>query len=326
MLKIAGSLTKKSGRIALMTKRLFARAGISLERLRTFREVVAAGGISHAAPADPTRQSQFSRQLKELEDFFGVELLRGTRGNFELTPAGHDLLQIVSSHFNALEELADRCAKENVEVNVGAGENLLHWLVLPCILDFRAEHPKTTLVLHNQRNANISKGLLNARLDIGILREDAVIPPLKSKRLGLIEYGLVISKDSMTRLEGKNSWDVLTHRPLAVLAESDIVSTLEDEAKDKNRRLDICFRGSSYAQLLDAVKSMKCAAVMPVLLSKSDRANLTVLDLPALAKFQRCITLAWNPRFVRLRPAVDSAIQTLGQALRQRFERSPQRN
>jgi hypothetical protein len=40
MLKIAGSLTIKSGRIALMSKRLFARAGISLERLRTFREVV----------------------------------------------------------------------------------------------------------------------------------------------------------------------------------------------------------------------------------------------------------------------------------------------
>jgi DNA-binding transcriptional LysR family regulator len=326
MLKIAECLTEKSVWISLMSKRLFARAGISLERLRTFLEVVVAGGISHAAPADSTRQSQFSRQLKELEDFFGAELLRRTRGNFELTPAGRDLFQIVSSHFDALEELADRCAKENVEVNVGAGESLLHGLVLPCISEFRAKHPKTTLVLHNLRNADISKGLLNARLDIGILREDSVTPALKSVRLGVIEYGLVVLKDSLRKSEGNDGWDVLTRFPVAFLAGSDIVSALEDQARGKNRRLDICFLGSSYAQLLDAVKSIKCAAIMPVLLSKSDRANLTVLDLPALAKFQRCITLAWNPRFVRLRPAVDSAIQALSQALRQRFERYPQRN
>src|SRR5438876_8623230 len=59
-----------------MFENLSAQSGLSLERLKTFREIVAAGGITAAAGDDSNRQSQFSRQLKELERYFGVELLR----------------------------------------------------------------------------------------------------------------------------------------------------------------------------------------------------------------------------------------------------------
>src|SRR2546428_681911 len=99
-----------------MNTRLFAKAGLSLERLRTFVAIVSAKGISNAAPGDPTRQSQFSRQLKELEECFGAELLVRGRGRFGLTPAGRELFQIVQSHFAAMENLADRCANRSVEI------------------------------------------------------------------------------------------------------------------------------------------------------------------------------------------------------------------
>src|SRR5947199_3074139 len=68
-----------------MFEDLFAQSGLSLERLKTFREIVAAGGITAAAGDDSNRQSQFSRQLKELERYFGVELLKPGHGPAELT-------------------------------------------------------------------------------------------------------------------------------------------------------------------------------------------------------------------------------------------------
>lgn len=74
-----------------MHERLFAQAGLSLERLRTFCEVAAAGGIAVAADNNPNRQSQFSRQLRELERFFGVELIYRGRGHLRLTAAGSEL-------------------------------------------------------------------------------------------------------------------------------------------------------------------------------------------------------------------------------------------
>jgi DNA-binding transcriptional LysR family regulator len=57
-----------------MFESLFAKDRLSLERIRTLVEVSRAGSISQAAPGDVTHQSQYSRQLKELEQFFGTEL------------------------------------------------------------------------------------------------------------------------------------------------------------------------------------------------------------------------------------------------------------
>ena len=56
------------------TPDIFARSGISLERLRVFLQIADAGSMAEAAPGDPVRQSQFSRQLKELEEALGASL------------------------------------------------------------------------------------------------------------------------------------------------------------------------------------------------------------------------------------------------------------
>src|SRR5271166_7116127 len=146
-----------------MTKRLFSKAGLSLERLRTFARIAAAAGISNAAPGDANRQSQYSRQLKELEEFFGTELQRRERGRFELTSAGRELFQIVQSHFKAMEDLAERCADQNVEVSVGGGESFLQWLLLPGLAEFRAKHPTITLVLQNLRTEETVSRLIDGR-------------------------------------------------------------------------------------------------------------------------------------------------------------------
>ena len=55
--------------------------GLSLERLASFLAVVDARGIARAAPGQPVRQSQLSRQIGELERALGVALFeRGTQG------------------------------------------------------------------------------------------------------------------------------------------------------------------------------------------------------------------------------------------------------
>ena len=235
-------------------KLLFAKAGLSLERLRSFVEVVSAGGISSAAPGDANRQSQFSRQLKELEEFFGAELRRRGRGRFELTPTGRELFQIVQSHFNAMEDLAARCANQNVEVSVGGAENLLHWLLLPGFAEFRAKQPTITLALQNLRTEETASRLIDGRIDWGLLRQDAVRSPLKSARLGTIDYRLVVPRDSSNPTKDKTAWTMLERRPVAVLAGSEVTAAFEAEAEKKGVRLNVCFRGSSYAQLIEAAR------------------------------------------------------------------------
>ena len=60
--------------------RLFDISGLSLDRLRSFLRVVEAGSLTRAALGDVTRQSQYSRQIKELEGYFGTALTRRVGG------------------------------------------------------------------------------------------------------------------------------------------------------------------------------------------------------------------------------------------------------
>lgn len=302
-----------------MTKRLFAKAGLSLERLRTFLEIVTAAGISSAAPGDANRQSQFSRQLKELEEFFGAELLRRGRGQFELTHAGRELFQIVQSHFDAMGDLADRCANRNVEVTVGAGESVLHWLLLPNFAAFRAQHPTTTPVLQNLQTEEITQRLIDGRVDVGILRQDAVRAPLKSTRLGSIQYRLVGPRVASTRTGDKAAWAMIARHPLAVLAGSEIAAAIEGEAEKKGVRLNVCLRGSSYAQLMEAVRQVGCAAVLPAFAAQTVESTSDVFVLSTLVAFTRPMAIAWNSRSCALRPNVTSAIDSLTALMRQKL-------
>ena len=70
---------------------MLSKGGLSLDRLNNFCRIAEAGGITKAAGGDPGKQSLYSRQIKELETFFGTELkVRRGRG-IALTEAGNEL-------------------------------------------------------------------------------------------------------------------------------------------------------------------------------------------------------------------------------------------
>jgi len=170
-----------------MFDRLFARRGLSIDRLRVLCEVVDAGSIVRAAGDDPARQSQFSRQLKELEDFFEVELTRRQGKVLVLTDAGRELAQIARESIGRLHDFHARSAAQPVSFSIGAGDSLLQWLVLPRLA---ALQTKVNLRVQNLRRAEITNRLHDLSLDFGLVRREAVSPPLASAPLGKMGYAL----------------------------------------------------------------------------------------------------------------------------------------
>src|SRR5206468_7201745 len=153
----------------IMFENLFAQSGLSLERLKTFREIVAADGITAAAGDDSNRQSQYSRQLKELERYFGVELLKRGRGPVELTDAGQRLYEIVGHTLRALEEFRGTCAGEPVELVIGAGESLIQWLLLPRLPGLAEAHPRLAVTFQNLKTDEILHRVLDGGIDFGVV-------------------------------------------------------------------------------------------------------------------------------------------------------------
>jgi DNA-binding transcriptional LysR family regulator len=128
---------------------LFQQQGLSIDRLKALVEVVSAGSISKAVSGDPIRQSLYSRQLKELESFFGVELTRRKGRGLVITDRGRQLAQLAREQLQSLHDFKQSCAERDQHFRIGAGDSLLHWLVVPALGDLESGSPHLTFSLHN---------------------------------------------------------------------------------------------------------------------------------------------------------------------------------
>jgi DNA-binding transcriptional LysR family regulator len=300
---------------SVMHERLFAQAGLSLERLRTFREIAAAGGITAAADNDANRQSQFSRQLRELEKFFGVELIRRGRGPLRLTGAGEELNVLAAVALRGLEEFLASCGSRPVELVVGAGESLIQWWLLPRLPDPAIFAKNITLAFENLRNEEILAAVKNGSLDFGVVSRSRPDARLESVSLGRLEFRLFVP-ERLAKTSKAFGASILQGLPLAQLTSAGVVaSALESEMKRKRFTLDVRLKFSSYPQLALAVRSGRVAAVMPALaFDGSSEKEVRSVKLPFLDGLTREVRLVWNRSMAEVRPAIVRSGQLLARA------------
>ncbi len=290
-----------------MFENLFANSGLYLERLKTFREIVAAGGITAAARDDSNRQSQYSRQLKELEKYFGAELLKRGHGPAELTDAGQRLYEIIGHTLSALEEFRLTCAGQPVELTIGAGESLIQWLLLPRLSGLAVAHPKLTVTFQNLKTDAILIGLVDGGLDFGVVSRFESHRALASALLGKLDFCLFAPAKLLPANERlKLRSDILGQLPLAMLEGSaGIRQAVEQEAQRAGFKLNVRLRFSSYPQLAQAVSNLEVAAIMPRLAESSFGTTIVrVVSLPFLSALSRQVCLVWNRKVAEVRPAI----------------------
>src|SRR5436190_2430407 len=108
-----------------MFSRLFAESGLSLDRLKALLEVGAAGSIVKAADGDPVRQSQYSRQIKELEDFFRTRLIERQGKGTRLTDSGRELARISRFFMMGLSNFQLGCLEEEQTFRIAASATFI---------------------------------------------------------------------------------------------------------------------------------------------------------------------------------------------------------
>lgn len=201
-----------------MYKELFQQGGLSFDRLRTFCLVAEAGSLTRAAGDDPIKQSLFSRQIKELEEFFAVELIRRQGRGVAVTPAGGRLCRLIREHFAVLSDFKNDYLNHPVELVIGAGDSVVQWLLLPRLKLIRERLPGVNLRFLNLPTAEITKRLAEGSVDLGLVRKNAIGRSLKSVPLGRFKYSLFLPLE-LANSKGHNaaSMKVLDGLPLATL-------------------------------------------------------------------------------------------------------------
>lgn len=283
---------------------LFAERGLSLDRLKVLIEVRDAGSIAQAAPGDPVRQSQFSRQLRELSEFFGCEVAQRRGKLLKLTAQGERLAELAREQLRALDDFRTECREQSVAFTLGAGDSLIQWLVIPRLGRIADEFPGAHFATANLRTNEIVQQLTDSRLDFGIVRKNAMAPGLKAVSLGVVRYVALVPPALLRSRKKPRLRDVVTSLPLATqTTDGQFTSGFREIAKAFGVVLAPALACQSFPQTLAAVKSGRFWAIVPeIALPDLPAGAVHRLDDPALATLDREAMLAWNPRLVRVRP------------------------
>lgn len=291
---------------------LFNRGGLSLDRLRNFALVADAGGVSRAAGGDPARMSLFSKQIKELETFFGTALTRRQGRTMELTEAGNRLAQLARAHLSGLEDFQQTCQDAPQTLSFGSGNSVLEWFLLPHMAKLRQALPNTQFDLQSARTNDLVQRLTDMSMDLALMREDAVVRPLKSKRLLRTTYSLFVPKRLAKGIALDDAKALLAQVPLATSLGGQFREQLTAAAGKAGWPLRIELACGSLTQAARAVQTGVYGAVLPNLAAvEFSPGEVLQLPLPLLKSYERHLALAWNPRLIAVRPAVERALKVL---------------
>lgn len=290
---------------------LLKQGGLSLDRLQSFCEVAEAGGVTRAAKGDPARQSQFSRQIKELEEFFGVELVRRKGRGVALTAAGEQLRAVAQEQLSALSDFKKACGGQAVQLTVAAGDSLIQWVLLPRLGGIRDRATNVAFRFLNLPTTEIARRLRDGTVDIGLVRQGSVARPLQTTSLGTMTFSLFVPEQifASTKIKPLTA-ETISRIPLATLeGGGQFRQELDRLSKRHKLNLNIRLELSSFPLVARAVQTGGFAGILPsIAVAELGEGKVEQLKWEALRSLNREIILSWNPRTAQIRGALDKAI------------------
>ncbi len=297
--------------------------GLSLERLRTLRDVARAGGIRAAVGDDPVRQSLASRQLKELSECVGVRLTQRVGQRLGLTTAGKALADIAQGFFAELERFVVRQQGQPLQVSLGIGDSVFQWYLLPRLPELQVVCPEVSVIPHSMETAEIVRRVASGQLDLGVVRASAVDGhDIRKRALGTIEFRVFAPRQLLhSAKRGAAIEQALWLLPFGTLTGSGeyvrAVNALLSE-----HGVSPALRCSSLSQVFGAVQSGQYAAVLPEGARSGFVAEHAVeYNLAGLAAVSRAMVLIWRPSLLRSDAAYCSLTEKLAETLSEQIGR-----
>jgi DNA-binding transcriptional LysR family regulator len=270
---------------------------VTLERLNAFLLVADSGGHARAAPSDPVKQSQLSRQVSELERSLNRQLFDRSHRGMQLTPAGRELARVVRELHRGLDDTKN-IDTGPVIARFGAGDSVLQWLVTPRLPKLRHALRDIEFELTALGSESVERELVESSIDFGILRAKESTSDLKSLHLGEVRYG-VFKASGAGQL------------PLAVALGEPAVEVAQRVLGRPALRCD------TFPQVAAAVRTGAYAGVLPSTARTVLPAKQFEVTYPhELRDTTTGLRLAWRARTMELRPALRNLHTALKTALK----------
>ena len=298
-----------------MFAKLFAQSGLSLDRLRALVEVGAAGSMVGAARGDPGRQSQYSRQIKELEDFFQTGLVERHGKGIRLTASGRELARISRFFLLGLSNFQRGCLAEGQTYRIGASPTFITSFLLPVLADPHCVQSGIRFAVEAVPEDDIERRLHDLTLDFGVVSRPTLSRPLQLRELGAWRLRLWVPR-TRCRTAGQAA-RAFAEKQLPLVWPAGELPRSEFDALENYEPVLLC---ASFLEARVALQEESLAAFLPDFIRPETKADRYLsLRIPAMDSCRFHYRLAWNPRLLRLNPHARRRRDALIEALIQRL-------
>jgi DNA-binding transcriptional LysR family regulator len=168
---------------------------MNLERLRVFKTVAELKSFTRAAEDLYMTQPAISKNIKQIEDFYGVNLFYRIGNHIELTEAGNKLLQFANDILKLADEAKEALNKEKIhsgeQIVLSTGSTVGVYILPRVLKRFIRKFPNIHFTIEISNAENILNKFMDGSIDIGIIgalvhRTNLKYMPFISEQLKLI--------------------------------------------------------------------------------------------------------------------------------------------
>ena len=216
------------------------------------------------------------------------------------------MAELLITQFIALADLRESWNNHPIRFSIGAGESLLHWLVLPRLGNAtdrlaanRANMPRVVFAVRNLRTTEIREGPRDQSVDFGLLREPEVADEYNSAALGSLEFALFVPRRMVQQLNlaSASLETILSTIPLATLPPGvGLRRQLDRGLKDTNGKFLPSLLCESLPQTERALIAGTQGAILPTLASNTQLEKEAVVEFRGelFSAIRQRIKLVWH--------------------------------
>lgn len=266
--------------------------------LQYFLAIAREGSISGAAEFLHITQPTLSRQMKELEDFFGKQLF--IRGNRKIT-----LTEDGMFFRKRAEEIVALANKTEIEmltntfflsgtIHIGAAETDAMRIFAKSIKQAQEEYPQIKFDLFSGNAQDVSNKLDAGLIDFGILIEPVDVSKYDFIRLPMKDtWGVITRKDDSLASLDKITPNDLKNKAIICSSQDMVNNEISGWIGGNQRKLNIV---ASYNLFYNASLLVKegvgCALTLDKLVNTSENSDLCFIPLEP--KLEVGIVLVWK--------------------------------
>ena len=286
--------------------------------LRYFLTVARDESFSRAADALFLSQPTLSRQIKEMEDELGVQLLTRTNRNVQLTPEGQRLRRRAQEIVDLMDKTQNEFAYLEGEITgqiaIGCGETQIMREVAKVAIPLQQEHPGIRFNLYSAYADDVAEKLDNGLLDFGLMFEPFDMQKYETMLLPFADtFGFLMQKSHPLAQKKQLRLDDLEGVPLLMPSQGlSLGGTVNRRNSDFDfSRLNIvCHYNLLFNAAVMVEQGMGIAFCLDHLVDTAEHTGLTFR--PLYPSMEIRLRLAWK-KYQIFTPAADLFLRRMKQ-------------